>query len=167
MRWRSSWHTVQRTTKERAMSHAHIPSGMPTTTRRIAVMLAASLLPALTGMSAAAPLGGPATAPITGISKVVGGSGHTCAVAGGGAMYCWGDNVYAQVGDGTSEERWTAVPVIGLGGNAQTAGAGGSHTCASTTAGAARCWAYNWFGQVGDGTDTDRDLPTPVVGLGS
>lgn len=137
------------------------------TMRRIALALSAAFLPAIAGTSAAAPFGGPVTAPLTGIAKVVGGSGHTCAVATAGAMYCWGDNVYAQVGDGTSEERWTAVPVIGLGGSAQTAGAGGSHTCASTATGAARCWAYNWHGQVGDGTDTDRDLPTPVVGLGS
>jgi len=145
----------------------HTQPRMGTTARRIAIALGAAILPAVAGMSAAAPFGGPATAPLAGIAKVVGGSGHTCAVGSSGGMYCWGDNVYAQVGDGTSEERWTAVAVVGLGGNAQMAGAGGSHTCASTTAGAARCWAYNWFGQVGDGTDTDRDLPTPVLGLGS
>lgn len=148
------------------MSLQHAPRRNHAMTRPIQLALAACL-PMLACAASAAPFGGPATAPLTGIAKVVGGSGHTCAVAGGGTMYCWGDNVYAQVGDGTSDERWTAVPVIGLGGNAQTAGAGGSHTCAATTTGAARCWAYNWFGQVGDGTDTDRDLPTPVIGLGS
>ena len=143
------------------MPHATI---LPRTTLRAPALVAClALLPAIAG---AAPSGG-VTAPITGIARVVGGSGHTCATATGGTMLCWGDNVYAQVGDGTSEERWTAVPVIGLGGLAQTAAAGGSHTCASSTTGAARCWAYNWFGQVGDGTDTDRDLPTPVLGLGS
>ena len=143
------------------MPHATI---LPRTTLRSPALVAClALLPAIAG---AAPSGG-VTAPITGIARVVGGSGHTCATATGGTMLCWGDNVYAQVGDGTSEERWTAVPVIGLGGLAQTAAAGGSHTCASSTTGAARCWAYNWFGQVGDGTDTDRDLPTPVLGLGS
>ena len=143
------------------MPHATI---LPRTTLRAPALVAClALLPAIAG---AAPSGG-VTAPITGIARVVGGSGHSCATATGGTMLCWGDNVYAQVGDGTSEERWTAVPVIGLGGLAQTAAAGGSHTCASSTTGAARCWAYNWFGQVGDGTDTDRDLPTPVLGLGS
>ncbi|HEY6545371.1 MAG TPA: hypothetical protein VIZ64_10785, partial [Dokdonella sp.] len=143
------------------MPHATI---LPRTTLRAPALVAClALLPAIAG---AAPSGG-VIAPITGIARVVGGSGHTCATATGGTMLCWGDNVYAQVGDGTSEERWTAVPVIGLGGLAQTAAAGGSHTCASSTTGAARCWAYNWFGQVGDGTDTDRDLPTPVLGLGS
>lgn len=131
--------------------------------RQLCVTAGIVLLPTI---AVASPSGG-VTAPITGIARVVGGSGHSCAIATGGAMLCWGDNVYAQVGDGTSEERWTAVPVIGLAGAAQTAGAGGSHTCAASTTGAARCWAYNWFGQVGDGTDTDRDLPTPVVGLGS
>lgn len=149
------------------MSHLRTSTRTRITHRRLAVALSAACLPAMTGVALAAPFGAPVTAPLTGVTKVVGGSGHTCAVAGGGAMLCWGDNVYAQVGDGTSEERWTAVAVVGLGGNAQTAGAGGSHTCASTSAGAARCWAYNWHGQVGDGTDSDRDQPTSVVGLGS
>ena len=150
------------------MSHQPAFHRQPMNPRVIAAALTTIGLFAASGaVTAASPFGTALTVPLTGIAKVVGGSGHTCAVSSGGAMYCWGDNVYAQVGDGTSEERWTAVPVIGLAGNAQSAGAGGSHTCASTSTGAARCWAYNWHGQVGDGSDTDRDLPTPVVGLGS
>lgn len=140
----------------------------PNLVHAVAVAAGAAALFCASGVAdASSPFGGPLTEPITGMAGVVGGTGHTCAVASSGAMYCWGDNVYAQVGDGTSEERWTAVRVIGLGGNAQSAGAGGSHTCASTSSGAARCWAYNYHGQVGDSTDTDRDLPTPVIGLGS
>lgn len=148
------------------MSLQSAPPCNPATTRPITVALAACLA-VLAGTAAASPFGGPQTAPITGITRVTGGSGHACAIATGGTMLCWGDNVYAQVGDGTMQERWTAVPVRGLGGSAQTSGAGGSHSCASTTAGAARCWAWNWYGQLGDGTDTDRLAPTPVIGLGS
>jgi hypothetical protein len=44
--------------------------------------------------------------------------------------------------------------------------AGGFHTCATTTGGAARCWGGNGPGQIGGGTvDTTRLTPTPVAGL--
>ena len=45
--------------------------------------------------------------------------------------------------------------------------AGGDHTCAITTLGAAHCWGYNEQGQLGDNTFEQRATPTEVVGLGS
>src|SRR5439155_285909 len=42
-------------------------------------------------------------------------------------------------------------------------GAGG-HICGVTTSGAAYCWGHNGNGQLGDGTTTDRLVPTPVAG---
>lgn len=111
-------------------------------------------------------INGGSAAPLRNVVRVSAGSGHSCAGLAGGAMRCWGDNVYGQLGDGSSDERWVAVAVIGLGSGVQSIATGGSHSCA-VAHGAARCWAYNYFGQVGDGTDTDRDIPTPVIGLAS
>ena len=42
--------------------------------------------------------------------------------------------------------------------------AGGEHTCAVKTNGRLYCWGYNGDGQLGDGTTTNRTVPTQVSG---
>jgi alpha-tubulin suppressor-like RCC1 family protein/endonuclease/exonuclease/phosphatase family metal-dependent hydrolase len=44
--------------------------------------------------------------------------------------------------------------------------AGGQTTCLTRSDGTARCWGRNDYGQVGDGTTTQRDVPTGVRGTG-
>ena len=49
-----------------------------------------------------------------GAAAIAAGSEHTCALATGGAMACWGANSSGQLGDGTSVNRTTPVNVPGL-----------------------------------------------------
>ena len=42
---------------------------------------------------------------------------------------------------------------------------GGSHSCALLGDGTMKCWGYNTYGQLGDGTTTDRTTPVEVSGI--
>ena len=97
-------------------------------------------------------------------AAVTGGVAHTCGVTAAGIAYCWGRNLEGQLGDGTTMNRLTPVPVqapAGVSFAAVTAGA--VHTCGVTAAGTAYCWGRNVEGQLGDGTTTDRLTPVRVV----
>jgi alpha-tubulin suppressor-like RCC1 family protein len=87
---------------------------------------------------------------------------HSCGVTTSGEAYCWGDNYYGQLGDGSYSNR--RVPVLVAGGPFASVSAGESHTCALTTSGAAYCWGGNWLGALGDGSVASRQTPAPVAG---
>ncbi|KAB2840761.1 MAG: hypothetical protein F9K47_12855 [Burkholderiales bacterium] len=103
-------------------------------------------------------------APLTGVQKLAAGFWHTCALATGGGLKCWGDNEDGQLGDNSAVSRLSPVDVAGLSGVTEVA-AGGFHTCALLSNGGVKCWGDNAYGQLGDNSTTDRRTPVDVAGL--
>lgn len=64
---------------------------------------------------------------------------------------CWGYGGPRRVTPGDGSLRFVALR------------GGGGNFCGLTADSTAYCWGYNTYGELGDGTTTNRDLPTRVV----
>jgi alpha-tubulin suppressor-like RCC1 family protein len=103
----------------------------------------------------------------SGVARITTGNFHTCVVTTGGGVKCWGDNSAGQLGNNTTNNTITPTDVTSLTSGVVGVQGGNNFTCARTTTGAVKCWGDNTYGQVGDGTNTRRLVPTAVSGLAS
>jgi alpha-tubulin suppressor-like RCC1 family protein len=109
---------------------------------------------------------------LTRVSAIAAGGDHAMALLSNGTVATWGGNSYGEMGNGTTlkgtEGTGSAVPVIvpNLSGVVAIA-AGGGDDVALLSNGTLMAWGENKQGQLGDGTTTEKDVPTPVLGLSS
>lgn len=102
----------------------------------------------------------------TNVAEVVVGSNHACARTSTGAVKCWGQNSYGQLGDSTTANHpHSAVNVVGLESGVTAIAAGQDHLCALTDAGAVKCWGRNQYGQLGINSTANSMVPVTVTGL--
>lgn len=90
-------------------------------------------------------------------SSVSAGYAHTCGVDGHGTVWCWGDNRFGQLGNGSFASSSTPVAAASPL-RFTSVSAGRHHTCGVATTGAAFCWGADSSGQLGGG------VQPPVVG---
>jgi alpha-tubulin suppressor-like RCC1 family protein len=109
--------------------------------------------------SSPAPVGGSQR-----FTRLVAGSAHTCGIVADGGAMCWGRNSSGQLGDGSTADRGTPTPVQHSGSGFVNITAGSAHTCALARGGVAYCWGRNSYGQLGEGSTTDRLVPVKVTG---
>jgi len=104
------------------------------------------------GTAASNAAGASVDSPIAGIdfSAVGAGESHSCALSVGGAIYCWGDNTYGQLGLGaTSDSKvWEPTIVPGFTSGVTALGVGFNHSCA-VKSGVAYCWGLGTSKQLG------------------
>ncbi len=89
----------------------------------------------------------------------------SCATTGQGGVRCWGQNDYGQLGNGSWDTSSSPVDVLGLSSKVADISAGANNVCALLTDGMVACWGNNSDGQLGDGSTTDRNVPS-LVDLG-
>ncbi len=107
---------------------------------------------------------------VSGLSEVVAiaaGAEFGLALLADGEVRAWGSDQFGQLGDEqscTCRRSTVPVPVLGLSG-ASAIAAGKAHALALLGGGTVEAWGENKFGQLGDGTTSERNVPVAVAGL--
>jgi alpha-tubulin suppressor-like RCC1 family protein len=104
----------------------------------------------------------------SGVSAISAYGDHTCALTTAGAVKCWGLNDHGQLGNGvTGGISRVPVQVTGLTSGVTAIALGEQRSCALTGGGAVECWGSGLFGQLGNGSSVDSNVPVQVTGLSS
>ncbi|MCL2796980.1 MAG: Ig-like domain-containing protein, partial [Firmicutes bacterium] len=94
--------------------------------------------------------------------SVTAGAEHSLAIKKDGSLWAWGYNYYGQLGDGTTTNRSAPVQ-IGRDYVWDFVTAGGFDcTLAIKKDGSLWAWGNNYYGQLGDGTTTNRSAPVQI-----
>ncbi|MGE5548948.1 MAG: OmpL47-type beta-barrel domain-containing protein, partial [Bacteroidota bacterium] len=104
---------------------------------------------------------------ITNVNTIRGCFWGAAALKNDGTVWTWGYNTYGQLGNGTTADSTYPVKVKGPGGSgyitdAIALGGGYYHAAIVRQDRSPWAWGYNGYGQLGDGTATNRYYPTAV-----
>jgi uncharacterized repeat protein (TIGR02543 family) len=93
---------------------------------------------------------------------------HSSALTSTGRVFMWGWNRDGQLGDGTSITRNVPTEItsnfsLPIGEKILSLSMGSSHSSAFTSTGRVFMWGYNQFGQLGNGMNVNRNLPTEIT----
>lgn len=106
---------------------------------------------------------------LTDVIGVSAGNYHSLGLRSDGTVWAWGYNYYGQLGRGTTSDSPVPVQVTKSDRTALTGvtaiAAGGYHSLAVRTDGTVWAWGNNSYGQLGDGTFTNRTRAVQVGGL--
>jgi alpha-tubulin suppressor-like RCC1 family protein len=108
---------------------------------------------------------------LTRVVAVSGCGSHTVALKTDGTVWTWGWGPYGQLGTANNSNQYVPVQVLGPGGDGYltdvvAVGGGYNNTFGLKTDGTVWAWGGNDFGQLGDGSNTNRNVPVQVQGPG-
>jgi alpha-tubulin suppressor-like RCC1 family protein len=93
-------------------------------------------------------------------------SATNCAVLSTGRVKCWGEGGDGQLGNGTTANSDVPVAATGITGATAVASDGdGGSFCAVLSTGHMKCWGFNDYGQLGNGTTTGSSVPVSVKNI--
>jgi alpha-tubulin suppressor-like RCC1 family protein len=101
-------------------------------------------------------------------TQISSGGNSNCGITSDGALKCWGKNHNGQLGDGTTTTKNTPTTIDSLTSYSKifTSTGGdnpsGGHVCGLIGTGSRKCWGYNQFGQLGNGSRI-YSFPWPVL----
>jgi alpha-tubulin suppressor-like RCC1 family protein len=104
------------------------------------------------------------------VIAVAAGANHNLALCSDGTVVAWGDGYYGQLGDNATSPFGngpvavnTTPGLSALAGRSVVAiSAGNRHSMARCADGTLVSWGYNYYGQLGDNTTTQRKVPVTV-----
>ena len=111
---------------------------------------------------------------LTNIIAIAGGGsagpgGHSLALKNDGTVWAWGSNNNGELGNGTNTISNVPVQVSFLTGVIAIAAGGGStgagHSLALKNDGTVWAWGFNGVGELGNGTNTDSNVPIQLSSL--
>ena len=106
---------------------------------------------------------------VTGLSNVIAisaGRFFSLAIKQDGSVWTWGENLYGQLGDGTTVDKSSPVQVSGLTGiTGSVVATGAFHCLVVKSDNTVWSWGRNTYGNLGDGSVTNRSTPVQVSGM--
>jgi len=99
----------------------------------------------------------------TKFTQVSSGGGHVLALAQDGGVWAWGSGDHGQLGTGGTYDATLPVYIPLPSKAKQVEAAAGLYSLALLDDGSVWAWGRNTFGQLGDGTTTERYSPVKVV----
>jgi alpha-tubulin suppressor-like RCC1 family protein len=105
------------------------------------------------------------TSRITGtVTQIAADSLHSIALTSTGRVYTWGNNSNGQLGDDTTIQKRIPTEITSrITGTVTQIAAGNSYSMALTDTGRVYTWGDNEYGQLGDNTTTQRNVPTEIT----
>jgi len=104
-------------------------------------------------------------------NQIAAGINNSCSIGTDNYAYCWGQNTYGQVGNNSPYIAYTpsAIDRSGVlsGKTIKSVSVGLNHSCAIASDNQAYCWGYNNYGQLGNNSTTQSNVPVAVNTTGA
>jgi molybdopterin-binding protein len=99
----------------------------------------------------------------THITAISAGDDFSLALTSQGSVLAWGDGLFGELGDGSTTDSYSPIPVdLPAGTDITAIAAGNIYSLALTSQGTVLAWGDGLFGELGDGSIASSFTPVPV-----